>query len=28
MSLSEQARAIATELDMVRLKKKLQPTLH
>jgi class 3 adenylate cyclase/tetratricopeptide (TPR) repeat protein len=28
MSLSEQARAIATELDMVRLKKKLQTTLH
>jgi class 3 adenylate cyclase/tetratricopeptide (TPR) repeat protein len=27
-SLSEQAWAIATELDMVRLKKKLQPTLH
>ena len=28
MSLSEQAWAIAAELDMVRLKKKLQPTLH
>jgi tetratricopeptide (TPR) repeat protein len=28
MSLSEQAREIATELDMVRLKKRLQPTLH
>jgi len=28
MSLSEQAWAIATELDMVRLNKKLQPTLH
>jgi class 3 adenylate cyclase/tetratricopeptide (TPR) repeat protein len=28
MSLSEQAWAIATELDMVRLKKRLQPTLH
>lgn len=27
-SLSEQAWAIATELDMVRLKKKLQPTMH
>jgi class 3 adenylate cyclase/tetratricopeptide (TPR) repeat protein len=27
-SLSEQAWAIATELDMVRLKKKLRPTLH
>jgi class 3 adenylate cyclase/tetratricopeptide (TPR) repeat protein len=27
-SLSEQAWAIATELDMIRLKKKLQPTLH
>jgi class 3 adenylate cyclase/tetratricopeptide (TPR) repeat protein/ABC-type transport system involved in cytochrome c biogenesis ATPase subunit len=28
MLLSEQAWAIATELDMVRLKKRLQPTLH
>jgi class 3 adenylate cyclase/tetratricopeptide (TPR) repeat protein len=28
MSLSEQAWAIAAELDMVRLKTKLQPTLH
>jgi tetratricopeptide (TPR) repeat protein len=28
MSLSEQAWAIAAELDMVRLKKRLQPTLH
>jgi class 3 adenylate cyclase/tetratricopeptide (TPR) repeat protein len=28
MSLSEQAWAIATELDMVRLKMRLQPTLH
>jgi class 3 adenylate cyclase/tetratricopeptide (TPR) repeat protein len=28
MSLSEQAREIATELDMVRLKKRLQLTLH
>ena len=28
MSLSEQASATATELDMVRLKKRLQPTLH
>jgi class 3 adenylate cyclase len=28
MSLSEQAWAIAVELDMVRLKKRLQPTLH
>jgi tetratricopeptide (TPR) repeat protein len=28
MSLSEQAWAIAAELDMVRLKKRLRPTLH
>ena len=28
MSLSEQASATAAELDMVRLQKKLQPTLH
>jgi tetratricopeptide (TPR) repeat protein len=28
MSLSEQASAIAAELDMVRLKKRMQPTLH
>jgi tetratricopeptide (TPR) repeat protein len=28
MTLSEQAWAIASELDMVRLKKRLQPTLH
>ena len=27
-SLSEQAREIAAELDMVRLKTRLQPTLH
>jgi tetratricopeptide (TPR) repeat protein len=28
MSLSDQASATAVELDMVRLKKRLQPTLH
>jgi tetratricopeptide (TPR) repeat protein len=28
MSLSEQAWAVAAELDMVRLKKRLRPTLH
>jgi tetratricopeptide (TPR) repeat protein len=28
LSLSEQARTIAAELDMVRLKKRLQPTMH
>jgi tetratricopeptide (TPR) repeat protein len=28
MSLSEQASATAAELDMVRLKKRMQPTLH
>jgi tetratricopeptide (TPR) repeat protein len=28
MSLSKQALAIASELDMVRLKNRLQPTLH
>jgi hypothetical protein len=28
MSLSKQALAIAAELDMVRLKKRLQPPLH